>query len=136
MFHILNKRRAGLTLIEIMIVVSIIALVAAMAVPNILRARKRSQATRILADLRIVDAAMDLYAIETNKGKDAPAEWADLQPYLKTNTVIYNSGGSGRAGQSVRGLLGGCYSQAERDEFWQTLRCGAGGVLVAVLSVI
>ena len=93
MLHILNKRRVGLTLIEIMIVVSIIALVAAMAVPNILRARKRSQATRILADLRIVDAAMDLYAIETNKGKDAPAEWADLQPYLKTNTVIYNSGG-------------------------------------------
>jgi prepilin-type N-terminal cleavage/methylation domain-containing protein len=98
-----HTHRAGLTLIEIMIVVAIIAIVAAIGVPNILRARKRSQATRILADLRIVDSAMDMYAIETNKGKDAGVEWADLQPYLKTNTVIYSSGGRDVLGNPFEG---------------------------------
>ena len=50
-----------------MIVVSIIALLAAIAVPGFLRARKRSQASRIINDLRLIDSAVDQYAIETNK---------------------------------------------------------------------
>ena len=61
----LTHNRRGFTLVEIMIVVAIIALLAAIAVPNFLRARKRSQATRILQDLRVVDSALDQYAIET-----------------------------------------------------------------------
>ena len=67
MLQKLNSRRGGFTLVEIMIVVAIIALLAAIAVPNFLRARKRSQATRILEDLRIIDSATDQYAIENNK---------------------------------------------------------------------
>ena len=66
MLNKLNKRRGGFTLVEIMIVVAIIALLAAIAVPGFLRARKRSQASRILNDLRMIDAAVDQYAIETN----------------------------------------------------------------------
>ena len=62
-----NSNSRGFTLVEIMIVVAIIALLASIAVPNFLRARKRSQATRILEDLRLLDGAMDQYAIETNK---------------------------------------------------------------------
>ena len=50
-----------------MIVVAIIALLAAIAVPGFLRARKRSQASKILNDLRLIDAAVDQYAIENNK---------------------------------------------------------------------
>ena len=46
-----------------MVVVAIIALLASIAVPNFLRARKRSQATRMLEDLRIIDSAIDQYAI-------------------------------------------------------------------------
>ncbi len=49
-------QRGAFALAEIMIVVAIIALLAAIAVPNFLRARKRSQATRVLEDLRMVDA--------------------------------------------------------------------------------
>ena len=64
MLQKLNKNRGGFTLVEIMIVVAIIALLAAIAVPNFLRARKRSQATRILEDLRMIDSAVDQYAIE------------------------------------------------------------------------
>ena len=67
MLQKLQKNRSGFTLVEIMIVVAIIALLAAIAVPGFIRARKRSQATRILEDLRLIDAAVDQYAVETNK---------------------------------------------------------------------
>ena len=53
------QKQGGFTLVEIMIVVAIIALLAAIAVPGFLRARKRSQASRIINDLRLVDAAVD-----------------------------------------------------------------------------
>src|SRR5205809_4813239 len=85
---------AGFTLVEIMIVVAIIALLAAIAVPNFLRARKRSQATRILEDLRIIDSACDQYAIENNKSSGDTVVWADIQKYLKNGSVLYNSGGT------------------------------------------
>ena len=77
----LNKRRGGFTLVEIMIVVAIIALLAAIAVPGFLRARKRSQATKILNDLRMIDAAVDQYAIETNRATGsavAIADWTSI----------------------------------------------------------
>ena len=66
---------------EIMIVVAIIALLAAIAVPGFMRARKRSQASRILNDLRIIDSAIDQYAIENNKKTNDPvavADWTSL----------------------------------------------------------
>ena len=94
MLQKLNKNRGGFTLVEIMIVVAIIALLAAIAVPNFLRARKRSQATRILEDLRIIDSAIDQYAIENNKSGGANVNWTDIQSYLKKGSVIYNSGGA------------------------------------------
>ncbi len=93
MLNKLNTRRGGFTLVEIMIVVAIIALLAAIAVPNFLRARKRSQATRILEDLRIIDSAIDQYAIEANKAGGATVNWTDVQSYLKKGSVLYNSGG-------------------------------------------
>jgi prepilin-type N-terminal cleavage/methylation domain-containing protein len=85
--------RAGFTLVEIMIVVAIIALLAAIAVPNFLRARKRSQATRILEDLRVIDGAIDQYAIETNKAGGASVSWSDIQSYIKRGSKLYNSTG-------------------------------------------
>ena len=93
MLQKLNTKRGGFTLVEIMIVVAIIALLAAIAVPNFLRARKRSQATRILEDLRIIDSAIDQYAIENNKSGGAATNWTDIQAYLKKGSVLYNSSG-------------------------------------------
>src|SRR5579859_5435027 len=93
MLQKLNKNRGGFTLVEIMTVVAIIALLAAIAVPNFLRARKRSQATRILEDLRIIDSACDQYAIENNKSGGATVSWTDIQVYLKKGSVLYNSTG-------------------------------------------
>ena len=82
MLNKLNKRRGGFTLVEIMIVVAIIALLAAIAVPGFLRARKRSQASRIINDLRLIDSAVDQYAIENNKasGDLVPVHGLDQVP--------------------------------------------------------
>jgi len=88
-----SKFIRAFTLVEIMVVVAIIALLASMAVPNFLRARKRSQATRILEDLRIIDSAIDQYSIENNKAGGATVAWRDIQAYLKKGSVLYNSGG-------------------------------------------
>jgi len=92
MLNELNKKRGGFTLVEIMIVVAIIALLAAIAVPGFLRARKRSQATRILNDLRMIDSAVDQYAIETNRKTNDPVKTTDWTSYLKSGTVLYNTG--------------------------------------------
>ena len=92
MLNKLNKRRGGFTLVEIMIVVAIIALLAAIAVPGFLRARKRAQASKILNDLRLIDSAVDQYAIETNKASGAPVAVVDWTNYMKKNGVLYNSG--------------------------------------------
>ena len=89
---------SAFTLVEIMIVVGIIALLAAIAVPNFLRARKRSQATTILKDLRVIDAAQDLYAIENNLTTGAIIPWAAIQLYLKDGSVPWFSNGMDRFG--------------------------------------
>src|SRR6266550_5914085 len=93
MLNTLNrKRRGGFTLVEIMIVVAIIALLAAIAVPGFLRARKRSQASKILNDLRMIDAAVDQYAIETNRASGFSVPSTDWVAYLKKGSVLYNTG--------------------------------------------
>jgi len=88
----LNRKHAGFTLVEIMIVVAIIALLAAIAVPGFLRARKRSQASKILNDLRMIDAAVDQYAIETNKKTNDVVGTADWTNYVKKGGALYNTG--------------------------------------------
>lgn len=92
--------RAGFTLVEIMIVVAIIALLAMIAVPNYQRARKRSQATHILQDLRLLEFALDRYAIETNRAGGDAVTFTDLKVYLKTGTALYDTG---------RDILGNSY---------------------------
>src|SRR5690242_13489952 len=88
----LNQRRGGFTLVEIMIVVAIIALLAAIAVPGFLRARKRSQASRVVNDLRLIDSAVDQYAIENNKSTGQTVNTADWTAYMKSGTALYNTG--------------------------------------------
>ena len=88
----MNKRAGGFTLVEIMIVVAIIALLAAIAVPGFLRARKRSQASRIINDLRLIDSAVDQYAIETNKKSGDLVKVTDWTNYLKKGTNLYATG--------------------------------------------
>ena len=89
-----KESHKGFTLVEIMIVVAIIALLAAIAVPGFLRARKRSQASRILNDLRMIDSAVDQYAIETSRSTGSPVAVTDWTNYVKKGSVLYNTGNS------------------------------------------
>lgn len=84
----LSQSRSGFTLMEIMIVVSIIGLLATVAVPNYLRARKRAQAGQILSDLKQLDAAIQLYYIENNKTEADAFTNTDLVAYIKPGSRL------------------------------------------------
>ena len=84
----------GFTLVEIMIVVAIIAMLTAIAVPSYLRSRMRTQAAQIKKECSLLDAAKDEYAIENNKTSDATPVFADLTPYLKASTTLINNNGN------------------------------------------
>ncbi len=87
-----NRTDCAFTLVEIMFVVAVIALLAAIAVPSFLRARKRAQATHVLNDLRVLDSALDLYAVENNKAAGAKVKFKDLRGYLRQGGMLYATG--------------------------------------------
>jgi prepilin-type N-terminal cleavage/methylation domain-containing protein len=85
-------RRRAFTLVEIMIVVAIIALLAVIAMPNYLRARKRAQAARIIDDLHALESGMDQYTIEFGKTRGQVITLNQIRPYIKSHTVLYETG--------------------------------------------
>lgn len=87
----LSQKPRGLTLVEIMIVVAIIAMLAAIALPSIIRARKRAQGTSIKDGLRLIDSTVDQYALEYNLGTGNVA-MDSIRPYFKSGTSLYEAG--------------------------------------------
>jgi prepilin-type N-terminal cleavage/methylation domain-containing protein len=82
-----SQTRAGFTLVEIMIVVAIIGLLAAIAIPNFVKARATSQANACINNLRQIDAAANEFALEKGKSTGAPLTLTtDLTPYIKLNS--------------------------------------------------
>jgi prepilin-type N-terminal cleavage/methylation domain-containing protein len=86
--QIKTNGKAGFTLVEIMIVVAIIGLLAAIAIPNFVRARESAQLNSIANNLRILEGAKEQWALEMKTNTTAPVSTTDLTGYLKNNTLI------------------------------------------------
>ena len=76
-----------------MIVVAIIGLLAAIAIPNFVRARTQSQKNACINNLRQIDSAVQTWALETKQASTAAVTFANIQSYLK-NAVMCPAGGT------------------------------------------
>jgi prepilin-type N-terminal cleavage/methylation domain-containing protein len=88
-----NMRVKGFTLVEMMIVVAIIGLLAAIAIPNFVRARTTSQTNACISNLRNIFGAAQEWALDFRKAPDATVTPEDILPYLR-NAVVCPAGGS------------------------------------------
>ena len=85
--QIKTNKTAGFTLVEIMIVVAIIGLLAAIAIPNFVKARETAQLNSIFNNLRIIEGAKDQWALENKKGTGDATSIVSISDYLKGGTV-------------------------------------------------
>ena len=78
----------GFTLVEIMIVVAIIGLLAALAIPNFVKARENAQLNSIFNNLRIIEGAKDQWALENKRGTgEVVPDLLTVSDYLKGGTI-------------------------------------------------
>src|SRR3979490_513895 len=81
-----TTKKSGFTLVEIMIVVAIIGLLAAIAIPNFVRARTTSQANACINNLRQMDGAVQHYALDNKQPSTASYPLRRLKPYIKLDS--------------------------------------------------
>jgi prepilin-type N-terminal cleavage/methylation domain-containing protein len=82
-----TSRKSGFTLVEIMIVVAIIGLLAAIAIPNFVKARTTSQMNACINNLRQMDGALQQYALENKLPSSSTYTLANLQPYIRLTSA-------------------------------------------------
>jgi prepilin-type N-terminal cleavage/methylation domain-containing protein len=82
-----TSSKSGFTLVEIMIVVAIIGLLAAIAIPNFVRARATSQKNACINNLRQIDGGVQQWALENKAAASAAVTSANVMPYLGRGTT-------------------------------------------------
>jgi len=82
----------GFTLIEIMIVVALIGMLAAVAIPNLVKARSQSQVNACVNNLRKIDDATQEWALEHLQGPGSTVTFPDISPYLKSAVLCPAAG--------------------------------------------
>jgi len=70
-----------------MVIVALIGLLATLAIPSFIKVRKQSQAKRIVNDARVIDAAVDAWAMEFSKADGDNVDLAAVAQYTKTGVV-------------------------------------------------
>src|SRR3954467_6340320 len=100
--RIKTNRKSGFTLVEIMIVVAIIGLLAAVAIPNFVRARGTAQKNACINNLKQIDGAKEQWAIENKKKQGDNCATTDIDGYIKGGTPSICPGG----GSYTVGIIG------------------------------
>jgi prepilin-type N-terminal cleavage/methylation domain-containing protein len=116
-----NSKQQGFTLVEIMIVVLIIGILLAIAIPNFVQAREASRAKSCVANLKQIDSAKQQWAMDTKQAAGATPAQTDLEPTYVKSYPACPSGGSYTLGSmsttpscSVTGASGTGYASGEK----------------------